>query len=185
MRRKIFICFFVVLLMTTLVVPAFATTSGGSGSSYISPAVVISNVKLLNGSYSGSVVDWPNNYASTDGQFVVGSYGNLCAFESGINGDYFDTTIFPGSASSIQLNIADLFWTEDLRFSVDDDGYESAFITSVSVSGNIITVNEASGEFCTYTSYFSSNIAVNTYSCNLANAVRTAVGEIEAFGDMV
>lgn len=184
MRRKIFICFFVVLLMTTMVVPAFATSSGGSGSSYISPAVVISNIKLLNGPFAGSVVDWPNNYASSNGIFASGDMGVL-GFSSGLDGDKFDTTIFPGAASSIQLNIADFFWTEDLYFGVDDDGYESAYITSVSVSGNIITVNKSGGEFATHTGFFSGNFAVNSYGCNLAKAVRDAVGNIEAYGDLV
>ena len=131
MRRKIFICFFVVLLMTTMVVPAFASSTGGSAD-VVSSGVIIDYVKVNSGPSSGSVVEWPNNYYASGGNSSTVNTDALSAIceYSGT----FDTTIYPGSARSLGLFISDMFWTEDLHFSVDDDGYEANKITPSTLS---------------------------------------------------
>lgn len=186
MLKKIFICFFVVFLLTTMVVPAFASSSGGSGSGYISPGVVISNVKVLNGSHSGSVLDWPNNYASTDGRDVIVDTAEL-GFECSNNGTEFSTYVYPGSATSLQINIADMFWTPNLSFSIDNDDFYSVVLTSVSVSGTIITCHPSSGSgaYLLGAGFFSNTFSVNSTSCSLSKLIRDAVGDIYNYGDIV
>ena len=185
MRRKIFICFFVVLLMTTMVVPAFASSTGGSAD-VVSSGVIIDYVKVKSGPSSGSVVEWPNNYYASGGNpsaVHTDALSAICEYSG-----TFDTTIYPGSARSLGLFISDMFWTKDLHFSVDDDGYDSFILSSVTVSGTIYAVSSSkdSGEYQIIPLVFMDEFVVNSSTCNLSKLIRDAVGlDIYTFGDIV
>ena len=190
MPRKIFICFFVLLLMTTMVVPAFASSGASANSTYYQPAVLISNLRLLDGTYKGAIADWPNNYRNSNQADVLIDYGFMAfdAFGGSTYGtdDYdFTTNVYPGSASSFRLNISDLFWSENTAFVVDDDGNDHFVITSIKVSGSVSSMSTSSGNYFINWKYFSNTFSVNSSKANLADLIRRAVGDIYAYGDLV
>ena len=174
MVRKIFICFFVVLLLTTMVVPAFASSSGGPGV-YAQPAIRIDSVKMLNGSTSGSVVDWPNNYYAAYGESVLVS-SSVASFDCAINNQILDTTLFPGSVTSISLRCSDVFMSEDVVFAVDDDGYDVTRFTSVTISGYVNLLSSTDGSYVISPTYFTQTFNLGaSRSVDLAEAISQAV----------
>ena len=190
MLKKVFICFFVVLLITTLVVPSFASSGSSSGTAYYQPSVLISNVQLLDGTYKGAIADWPNNYRNSNqaGALVSFPFAGFEIFGGSAddNAHYdFTTNFYPGTASSFRLNISDLFWSENTRFVVDDDGNDHFVITSISVSGSVSSMSTSSGNYFINWKYFTQSFAVNASSADLADLVRRAVGDIYGYGDLV
>lgn len=185
MLKRVFICFFVVLLLTTMVAPAFATSVTPPSSNSDKPGVEIDYIKLLNGSSAGAVGDWPNNSGGAAYDYVLGSYSDLFGFECRNDSSSFNTTIYPGSASSVELYCSNLFWSEGTRFTISDDGYDSFVITSVSISGvrNEVFINGDSYNIVPYS--FSGTFAVNSHDVDLAYLIRKVVGDIEAYGDLV
>lgn len=181
MPRKIFICFFVVLLMTTMVVPAFASSAGGAGV-YSNPAVVIDAVKLLDGAKAGSVVDWPNNYFAVGGKPVFVDNG-FVYFECSGGSDTLVTVFNPGSANSFSLRCSNIFYTDSLSFSLENDGTDTFSVTRVQIRGFITDLSVVNSTYNLSTSYFSESFSVNSSSVDIAQLIRTSVGSLDGTGD--
>lgn len=177
MVRKIFICFFVVLLLTTMVVPAFATSSGGPGV-YAQPAIRIDSVKMLDGSTSGSVIDWPNNYFAASGSSVIVD-SSVASFNCLLSNKILETYFYPGSVSKISLRISDVFMMSDTVFSVDDDNLEHVYFTSLSISGYVNQLSSSSGAYEISSSYFSETVNFgSSRSVDIADAIRRVVAGV-------
>lgn len=177
MVRKIFICFFVVLLLTTMVVPAFATSSGGPGV-YTQPAIRIDSVKMLNGSTSGSVIDWPNNFYAAYGSSVVVS-SSVASFDCLLSGNILETYFYPGSVSKISLRLSDVFLLSDTVFSVDDDNLEHVRFSSLSISGYVNQLSASSGSYDIASSYFTDTFNFSgVRSVDIADSIRHAVAGV-------
>ena len=174
MVRKIFICFFVVLLLTTMVVPAFATSSGGSGF-VVDPAIRIDYVRMENGSTSGSIVDWPNNYSSLfSSSVLVGS--SVASFDCYLRDNIQETYFFPASASQITLFCSDIFLLSDSVFSVDDDGLGHVRFSSLTITGLVNQLSSSSGAYDIASTLFSDTFSLaGARSVDIADSMRHAV----------
>jgi hypothetical protein len=182
MLKRIVVLCCIVLLLVSMAVPAFASTAGGVG--YIRPAVEIDSITLLNGDYSGSVLDWPNNYASASSTFLSG-LNDVFGYQSQFVGDAFETVLYLGSAFSFKLSCGDYFWSQDTVFMLQDAFDEIFRISSVTISGKRMNVEAGSSSYSLAAYSFTNTFSVNSRSVDFNDLIRKAIGNIEAFGSLV
>ena len=176
MLRKLYICFLCILIIFSLVVPAFATSSGAQSSAIAVSSFPIESVRFKNGSHY-SVIDWPNNSASVDAsQSTMGYYSGICAFECYYANHIFETVIFPDAAfSSATVSITDLFLTSNSSFVLSAGDSGGLRISSISFTGNFVTVSRYKEFGSDYESYtllpvsFTRSFSVNDSSVDLAS----------------
>jgi hypothetical protein len=160
-----------------MVVPAFATSSGGPGV-YTQPAIRIDSVKMLNGSTSGSVIDWPNNFYAAYGSSVVVS-SSVASFNCLLSDNILETYFYPGSVSKISLRLSDVFLLSDTVFSVDDDNLEHVRFSSLSISGYVNQLSSSSGAYEISSAYFSETVNLGgSRSVDIADAIRHVVAGV-------
>jgi hypothetical protein len=164
-----------------MVVPAFATSNGGAGV-YSKPAVVIDTVKLLDGAYSGSVIDWPNNYFAEGGKSVFVN-DEFVGFDCSGASDTLVTVFYPGSAGSFSLRCSNVFYTDSLSFSLQNDGYDTFSVTRVQIRGFVTELSVINSTYTLSSNYFSGTFSVNSSSVDLAQLIRSAVGSLDGMGD--
>lgn len=178
MRRKIFICFFVVLLMTTLVVPAFASSNGGTtGLPSDIPAVPIDYFELLNGSFKGDIVDWPNNYGrnASDVVCIYPSVNFRCyRTATASNAGLFSTVVYPGDASSARLFCSNIYLANSLTFELNDDGFEHVRFGTVSITGSYHLPYKSGDSYALSSTSFSMSFNVNARSVDLFALIKEA-----------
>lgn len=182
MRRKIFICFFVLLLMTTMVVPVFATSAGGNTSAAVSrPAVVVDYIRYLDGSDAGAVCDWPNNY-SIDGASVYGNIDDIFMFDCSYTGSVFSTTFYPGNCTYVSFFCADYFWTDEQHFLIDDGGSDVVF-SNVSITGNFAYMEAVNGRYMMRSKPFSTRVSVYGSEVYVDDLIGQAIADFDFRGD--
>lgn len=198
MVRKILCCIVVLALISFSVVPAFATSSSG-GSTVVSPDLSIDYIKLANGPNAGAIVDWPNNwsasspshnYISGSNDFFGYSILNHPGSQSSSSGFSFETTLYVGQASSIQLFCSDVFFYQspssvDLDFRLDDDGYDSFRISTVSIKGDFCYVNNSSsGVYLISSTPFTLTTSVNSSFVQFGSIFRDAIRDLSDGGNV-
>lgn len=178
MRRKIFICFFVVLLMTTLVVPAFA--SSNEGSSFLPsdiPAVPIDYIELLNGEFKGDIIDWPNNFGRNASD-VVCTYPSIsfrCYRDyTTTNAGIFSTLVYPGDASSVRLFCSNIFLSDSLTFELSDDDFEHICFGSISITGSYHLPYKSGDAYALSSTSFSKTFNINGRFADLFSLIKAA-----------
>lgn len=182
MLKRILTLFCVVFLLVSIAVPAFASTGRGSG--YVRPAVEIDSITLLNGDYAGSVLDWPNNFAST-GSISLNGHNAAFGYISEFVGNKFETVLYLNSAFSFKLTCGDYFWSPDTVFKLEDSMDEIFNITSVTISGKRMCIESGASEYTLAGYSFSNTFSINASSVDFNYLIRNAIGNIEAYGSLV
>lgn len=178
MRRKIFICFFVVLLMTTLVAPAFASSvDRGDGSGSDSPAIPIDYIEFLDGSYSGAIADWPNNFGKD--AIDVSCVYDFVAFRcyrsnTGSSAGQFSTSVYSGDASSVRLFCSDIFLAPSLVFELNDDSEGNVVFETVTITGSYVLPYESGDAYALSHTSFSKSFSVNSSEVDLFALLKEA-----------
>lgn len=169
MRRKIFICFFVVLLMTTMVVPAFASSDAAmSYTSSDSPAIPIDYIELLDGTHMGAIADWPNNFGkgtSQTGVFCSYPFAEFVCYRSKVasSGGIFDTNVYTGDTSAVRLFCSNIFLVDSVFFELNDYDLENVTFSNVSVSGSYhLPYKDNKGGYAISSTSFSENYTLNS-----------------------
>lgn len=155
MRRKIFICFFVVFLMTTLVVPAFASSpSSAGGSTYF--AVFDFDYIDFTTATDAIYFDWPHNTGqvntssdySSDYLTFFESSDDAFKFACYSQNTNFITDIYCYDARNALLYSDDLVFSADqaefLRLDFNIGGYRAE---NIKISGFCCYVEEINGQY--------------------------------------
>jgi hypothetical protein len=164
--------------MTTLVVPAFASSSGGELSGRDLPGVPIDYMELLNGSYAGSVADWPNNYGKW-GDSVDCTYpfaGFICSRlrQDSLKGN-FSTQVYPhASCSKVRLFSSNIYLMPACSFKLHDDGYQNVVFTDVTITGNYVLPYPSNGSYALSHTSFSKSFSFNTREIDLVSCIKSA-----------